>query len=75
VYLFASFHIGCGKEPEERDERMALSAELFLWMIVLAFIVGGVCRCMYLVVTHDSIKYDLEYVWDNRFAPEELDLD
>ncbi|MDF2963289.1 MAG: hypothetical protein K0S39_5024 [Paenibacillus sp.] len=56
---------------------MALSlwAELFLWMIVLAGIVGGFCACLHSLVTNDTTEYDMEFLWDHRFTLQDLELD
>lgn len=50
-------------------------AELLLWIIVFAGIVGGVCACLYRLTTRDSAEYDLEFVWNHRFESKDLNLD
>ncbi|WP_165972247.1 hypothetical protein [Paenibacillus piri] len=49
-----------------------LWAELFLWTVLFAGIVGSFCACLYKLVTNDSAEYDLEFVWDSKYTMEEL---
>jgi hypothetical protein len=53
----------------------ALWSELFLWMVVLGGIIGSFCACMRKLVVNDSAEYDMEFLWDNKFTLEELELD
>ncbi|ULL14543.1 hypothetical protein DVH26_08835 [Paenibacillus sp. H1-7] len=53
----------------------AIWAELFLWTVVLAGIVGSFCACLYRFVSKDSTEYDMEFLWDNRFRLKDLELD
>jgi hypothetical protein len=53
----------------------SLWAELVVWMIVLAGIIGTFCACLHSFVTKDSTEYDIEFLWDHRFTLKELELD
>ncbi|MFH5185554.1 hypothetical protein ACHHV8_24525 [Paenibacillus sp. TAB 01] len=49
-------------------------AELLLWTIALAGIVGGFCACLHQFVSNDTTEFDLEFVWNNRFSRKDLEL-
>lgn len=50
-------------------------AELLLWMIGLAGIIGGFCACLQHFITNDTTEFDLEFVWNRRFTRKQLELE
>ncbi|WP_179232923.1 hypothetical protein [Paenibacillus rigui] len=50
-------------------------AELLLWMIGLAGIVGGFCACLYRFISDDTTEFDLEFVWNRQYTRKDLELE
>ncbi|UQZ82934.1 hypothetical protein SK3146_02094 [Paenibacillus konkukensis] len=49
-------------------------AELFLWMVALAGIIGVFCACMYRFIKNDTTEYDMEFLWDRKYRLKDLEL-
>lgn len=45
------------------------------WIAAFGVIIGVVLALVARFVSRDSTKYDMEFLWDNRFTLEELELD
>ncbi|WP_167357001.1 hypothetical protein [Paenibacillus pectinilyticus] len=44
------------------------------WIVAFGTILGGVCAGVARIISRDSIKYDMIFLWDNRYTLEELEL-
>ncbi|WP_248925675.1 hypothetical protein [Paenibacillus hamazuiensis] len=53
---------------------MAPGVELFLWCIVFAIPTAIVCTVLNRLITYDTTNFDLEFVWDNKYSREQLEL-
>ncbi|WP_171685374.1 hypothetical protein [Paenibacillus planticolens] len=45
------------------------------WIAAFGVAIGGVVALIARFVSRDSTKYDMAFLWDNRFTLEELELD
>lgn len=45
------------------------------WIGAFGVVIGGVIALVARFVSRDSTKYDMVFLWDNRFTLEELELD
>ncbi|WP_131012737.1 hypothetical protein [Paenibacillus thalictri] len=57
------------------ERRMHMAGELLFGIIVLAILAGLVCTGLWKLVTLDTTHYDLEYLWNNKFTREQLELE
>ncbi|MFC5450490.1 hypothetical protein [Paenibacillus aestuarii] len=53
------------------DQVFALMGSLFVFAVIL----GVTVYALAYFVSHDSTSYDMEFLWDNRFTREELELE
>ena len=45
------------------------------WIAAFGVVIGGVVALVARFVSRDSTKYDMIFLWDNRYTLEELELD
>lgn len=45
------------------------------WIAAFGVVIGVVLALVARFVSRDSTKYDMEFLWDNRYTLEELELD